>query len=335
MKRNSKHLYRDELKKMFILYSTSFIVISILSVILFVQIYTNQVIRNNNSQASNNIIKTLNDELKEYENALVRLTENEEFVTSALSRENYSHVYRMLYDIINKRQIKSMFYYVDTNGKTLITNNYINAPYDGSDIFFSGLFKQMNRNTGQVVYLNQKAQIDLIKRTVYSIGKSVEFEGEIVGYLVFDLLESEFSKIIYEKGIDVVVVTDQYNNVIVTTNSLILDEIGKFKVEKQGEEYIQVMDQTYYYDELQLLNDYIHVYTMTEMGLVRDLLTSSLVFMIVVLIIVTVIVVKISDYAAKKKTVSINNLIEAIRKVQKGDLKAFVPLGSTDEFQII
>lgn len=333
-----KQLYRDKIKQLLIIYSLSFIVISVILVYAFISIYTNYNVRNSNNKSNEIIREILSDELKTYVDFINEI-ENESFLHKSFSdRNNQSQIYEQLYDFINARKIKSVFYLVNTDGKTILTNNYVNSPYDNYEIFLSGLFKQLNTKPDEIIFMNNKVQIDITKRTVYSVGKSIKADGEIVGYLIFDILESDLNRVIHKTNIDILVITDHYNNVILSTNSLLLDEIGKFKLAKNAKNAknkIRFMDKEYYFYKSELLDNQIQIYSLSRLDMINSLLTMSLIYFSVVMVVIAFAIIRTADYSAKKKTQSINQLITSINKAQEGDLSAFVSINSNDEFQVI
>jgi sensor histidine kinase YesM len=330
-----KHLYRDDIRKMLIMYSISFILISIILIYAFIGIYSKSTVRNYNHN-SNNITKELiNNEIQSYINAIYDL-ENEPIVQLFLETgEQQSAVYELLYDYINNRQVKSIFYIVDENGETILTNNYIKSPYNNYGIFLSGLFKQLKSNPDDIIFLSNKIQIDATKRTVYSIGKCYKINNKIKGYIVFDILESDLNKIVHKTNVDILVITDQYNNVIISTNSLVLNEIGKFKLIKNVKDTIKFNNKEYYYHKSELLDKQMYIYTLSELELISQLMTMSIVYSIILIIVLTIIIIVVAGYISKKKTESIEILIKSINKVQKGDFNALVNIKSNDEFEVI
>lgn len=330
-----KQLYRDKIKKLLIIYSLSFIVISEVLVYAFISIYTNYTVRDTNNKSNEIIREILSDELKTYVDFINEIG-NESLLSKSFSnRNNQSQVYENLYDFINARKIKSIFYLVNTDGKTILTNNYVNSPYDNYEIFLSGLFKQLGAKSDEIIFMNNKVQIDITKRTVYSMGKSIKVDGEIVGYLIFDILESDLNKVIHKTNMDMLVITDQYSNVILSTNSLLLDEIGKFKLAKNAKDKINFMNKEYYFYKSELLGSQIQIYSLSRLDMINSLLTMSLVYFSVVMVVIGFTIIRTADYSAKKKTQSINQIITSINKAQEGDLGAFVSINSNDEFQVI
>lgn len=333
--KNEKHLYRDELKKVLIIHSISYLIASVLLVYIFLQVYSERTVRRNNHQVNQVVSTAVMEELVAYEEAIEELQADPVFVTYMIEGTGQSEVYKKLYDLINERTIKSMFYFVDPHGRTLLTNNYVDSPYNSSDIFYQGLFKLLNTRSDEVIILNNKVQIDLTKRTLLSIGKKITLGETTLGYLVFDILESDLNKVVYLADGEILVLTDQYNNVVVATNALLADEIGKFILARHEDDEVVFDDQRYYIKKNRLDKGRLNLYTLSELGFVRQILTSSIGFIIVTFLLLTIVAIKLADYSARQKTASIRNLIAAIGEVQKGNLKAFVPLGQTDEFKLI
>lgn len=329
-----KHYYKDEIRRLLILYTISFILVSVILMFIFVGFYSNTIIRNNNRLANDDIVEQLTNEFGYY-TSFVSDSQNEPDIIEYFDLgTEVNGIYERMYAFINDRKIKGMFYLVNTNGNTVVTNNYVESPYNSIDLFDYGLFKRL-KESDEIVFMNNKVQIDLSTRTIYSIGISIKDEGETVGYLVFDILEKDINKVIDSNSVDIFVISDQYNNSIVSSNSLILDDIGKLSITKRSDEIILFMEREYYFYRGVLLEDNIYVYTFSELGLVYNLMLMSLVFMLIVMVVITLIIFRASDYIARKKTRSINDLILAMNAVKSGDLKAYVSLDTGDEFEEI
>ena len=330
-----KHLYRDEIKKLLIIYCISFIVISILSIYAFLGLYTNRVVRNQNNEANDYARNFLEEEFELYNMNLNTLEKESAIKNFLMNGRQEAKVYELLYDFINNREVKSIFYLVDTEGKTVLTNNYVASPYNSYEIFVSGIFKQLKTDPDKIIYRNSKVQIDITKRTIYSIGKAMVIDGEIMGYLVFDLLEADLQKIVHNSDVSIFILTDQYNNVIITTNSQILDNIGKINIDKKDKNALWFRGKEYFYRQSELLDGQMYVYTLSEIETVRNLMNISTIFLICMLTGLSILIMKLAGYASKKKTKSIEDLIGSITAAQHGDLKSFVTIQSDDEFEII
>ncbi len=301
----SGNYYRKEIRKLLITYTLIFITLSIVLTLLFVGVYANRSFKRKNIHANQEISTVITQELQLYLDSINTLSTDEGVVDFLINQRNPEGIYEKLYDFNNDRSIRSLFYIVDAEGETLITNNHNNSPYGGIGIFLSGIFKEMKQSP-HIAFSNNKVQIDLFKRTIFSIGKRIEQHGDIVGYLVFDLLEQDIMNIIEHYGVDIFVMIDSYYNSVITNNSSILDEIGKLSIIKHQKEYVNFKDTKYFYSTSELLPGKLSMVTFSRVGLVRELMVTSLLFTFLALLIMIVVVIKLSDIVTRRRTELIN-----------------------------
>ncbi|WZL82391.1 histidine kinase [Vallitaleaceae bacterium 9-2] len=328
-----KHIYRDELRHLLITYTIVFILVSIVLMIIFVGVYTNIIVRRQTVESNDAISEVLTYEMEAY----VQFLENVDAHSSVVQLFEDGRtepIYESLYDFNNSREIQSVFYIVNPAGETIISNNNNNSPYNSIDIFLSGIFKEMSE-TRDIVFDNNKVQIDLSKRTVYSLGKAIYIDDTLQGYLLFELIEQDLLNNIENLSVDIFTITDQYYNSILTNNASILDDIGKLTIVKKYEDKITFKNTDYYFYEAQYLEYNIRVFTFSQLNFINELLVTTSLFMMLAMIIVVIIVVKISDILAQRKTKSIQEIIQFIDIVKEGNLDARIELKTNDEFEII
>lgn len=336
----SRHLYRDEIRKILIIYGLGFIIVSVIFIYMFLGFYTKYTVKEKNKHYNEYVNNKLYNQVNIYENMIKQIEQNDILLEFLENGEKQADVYELLYDFINRVELKSVFYIVNNRGETILTSNYVETPYNNYDIFLSGLFKQLKENPEKIVNINNKIQIDLTKRSIYSIGKAIVVDGEVRGYIVFDLLESDLKKSVYSSEMETLMITDQYNNSILTNNSMFLDDIGKFSLKPKNpkelkESVITFMDKEYYYYKSKIKNSKIVVYTLSDLNWIEKYLAMTITFLLIVMAMLSIMIIITANYISKKKTKSITLLSEVIKKVQKGDLKAFVDIKSGDEFEII
>lgn len=333
-----KNYYQNEIKKILILFGFGFIIFGFLIFYLFLAFYSENMIKVRNIENNKVFNQRINNELQYYKDQMLRI-DNENIFAKYLKDEiNPSILYSELYKTNNQTNMKFIFYLVNAKGETVLTNNYVKSPYNNYDIFLSGLFKQMKNNMNEIIYMNNKIQIDLTKRTIYSIGKAIKINGQVKGYIVFDILESELKKIISETTVDEIFITDQYNNVILSSDNIFIDDIGKFKLANDNainRGKVEYKNGTYYYSESKLLNDKLKIITLSDVSWIDQMLKVLGSFSVIIMLGVTIAIILIADYISNKKTSSIRKLIKSINKVQSGDLKTRVNINSGDEFELI
>lgn len=173
-------------------------------------------------------------------------------------------IYERLYNVVNKHKIRSIFYIYNAKGEALITNAKGEPQYAKSnDLFMGGVFKKMKDNSNQAVMMLNRAQLDVNTRTVYSIGEAItDNNKQVIGFVVFDVLENELNKIVHSSTNHHAVITDRYNN-IVTTNTSLLDGIGKLKPFLDEEN-------NYVYNN-PIIEGNIYVYTITYLDFIKNI----------------------------------------------------------------
>jgi sensor histidine kinase YesM len=174
------------------------------------------------------------------------------------------------------------------------------------------------------------------KETVYSIGRKIQNDrGRDIGYILFEFLQNDFNNIIHNAHVDSIVVTDKFKNVILSTNNTLINEIGKLALNDMGAGWQEFRATNYYVYRSNILNNGITIYTLTIMNPVNESYILGLAFMILIFVFLLLLTRITARKMAKNKSKSLDELLAAIKRVQKGDLNAFVDIKTNDEFEII
>ncbi len=332
--RAKKHYYKDEIKSLLIGYTLSFLFISIVLFLVFIFIYSNSIIQKNNIRANSEISKRIDEEFSYYIDFLNN-QKNIDKIQYLLKNEIATKdIFTMLYALNNQTNVKSIFYVVNSKGNTIITNNYGIFPYEGVNSITSNFFRQLNKSD-EIVFMNQKIQIDMSTRTIYSIGKKIVLPDGTLGYIIFDIPEHYILGEVQSKSVDMFAITDKYNNVVVSSNQLLLDEIGKLSINKSKEHEMLLMDKEYFFHKTSLLDNNLYLYTFSKVSFVYDLTKMSILFILLLVLFLTILVYIGSEYMAAQKTVAIQELLNAFERVKEGDLTARVNIKTNDEFEEI
>ena len=329
MKTAKKRFFKKELRKAFIFYAIAPTIL--LSFVFYNLVYlgSNMLVKHNNQKYNETIAETLNIELNNYRK------EAEELVIwpglkYIISEDiNDAEAYEQFYNIVNKHSIRSIFYVYNSKGEVIITNSRIIPQYSiSNDLFMWGIFKKMRDNPKETTMMLNRAQLDINTRTVYSIGRPVlDSENNIIGFVVFDILENQLNKVINSNTSHHAVITDRYNNNIVTSNTALLDSIGKLMnfSEKEG----------LYSFTTPLLEGNMFVHTVTAMGFIKRIYFIGEIFLILVFTILLITMSVIAGRVAGNKTKAIDQLLSAIKNVQEGNLDTKVSINTNDEFEVI
>ncbi|MGV8979550.1 sensor histidine kinase [Clostridium sp.] len=329
MKNIKRKFFKEEIRKSFILYALTPIII--LSFIFYNLLfwYSSKSVEKSNKKYNNSISNVISKEFVSYKLEVEDLVKWNEIEKVFYSKHDEAMIYERLYNIVNKHKIRSIFYIYNAKGEALITNAKGEPQYAKSDdLFMGGVFKKMKDNPSKAAMMLNRAQLDVNTRTVYSIGEAIsDNNGQVIGFVVFDVLENELNKIVNSSTNHHAVITDRYNNNIVTTNTSLLDGIGKLKpfLDKEN---------NYVYNN-PIIEGNIYIYTITYLDFIKNIYFIGEIFLIIVFLILVFSMLFIAKKIGVSKTKSIDKLLAAIKSVQEGNLNTVVSINSNDEFQVI
>lgn len=329
MREVKRKSFKNEIKKAFILYSL--IPIMIISLIFYngLFIYFIKFVDYENEKINNSIGTVIEEEFKAYEDASVKIANDEKIQDILLQKAKINtDIYENFYNIVNERRIKSIFHIYNTKGENILSN-VINKKNENLDeyLYMWGLFKRMSENSNNTVMLLNRVQLNVNTRSVYSIGRPIIANNKIIGFVVFDILENELNDIINSNSNDNVVITDKYNNNIISTNNALLDKIGKIR-KIQDNENLKVV-------KTEKLEGNVYIYTIKSVAFINNTYLFGEIFLIALFIILFSVLIYFANKIAISKTKSVDKLLSAIISVQKGDLTNKVSIHSNDEFQLI
>lgn len=324
-----RKFFKEEIRKAFIRYALAPIIIFSFIFYNLLFLYSMRMIKNHNIKYNQGIASVIDKEFSDYKNEAEELSNWLELRKIFYTYYDETEIYEKFYNIVNRHSIRSVFYVFNAKGEVLITNSKVIPQYSKSeDLFLYGAFKRMKDNPNEAVMVLNRAQLDVNTRTVYSIGKAITVEGgSIRGFVVFDILENQLNNIIQSNTSHNAVITDRYNNNIVTSNNALLDSIGKLKP-LSSEKNIYVYSKP-------IIKDNIFIHTVTSLSFIKNIYFIGEIFLIILFSILIVTLSYITKRIATSKTKAIDELIFAIKSVQEGNLDTIVNIKSNDEFELI
>lgn len=324
-----RKFFKEELRKAFILYAlTPIIILSFLFYNLLFW-YGEKSVENNNRKYNKAIADIISEEFNNYKLEAEKLVKSPEIKNAISGYYNEAQIYERFYNIVNNHSIRSIFYIFNDRGEVIITNSKTIPQYaQNDDLFMWGVFKRMKDNPEETAMMLNRAQLDVNTRTVYTIGQAVlDSRSNIIGFVVFDILENQLNQIIHSNTSHHVVVTDRYSNNIVATNSALLDSIGKLKpLSKIGNHYVL---------NNPVLDGRIYINTITSLSFIRNFYLIGQGFLILVFLVLSILMLVIAKRISISKTKSIDELIYGIGRVQEGDLNTILNINSNDEFELL
>lgn len=325
--------FKSTIRNSILVFSIGLVAIFSLAIYITLYFVGTQRTEQQNIQNNKAVAEQLETQVQAYESFIDKNFVNPIAYQGLDVLKNQSALYELLYQFVNTQSIKSVFYIVSNEGETLFTNAITETPYASSDIFLSGIFRQLKRDPNTTITSLNKIQLENNYRTVYSIGRGIVQNGTVIGYILFDFLESDLNNLIQTINVDVVVITDEFENAIVSSNNTVLDTIGKFKPIIENNTTTSIKNEKHFIFISEILDGSLKVYTLSSQRFLDDFFISSIIFLIIFSLISTFVVWIVVKNYTDKKTYALDALISAIEKVQDGNLDIRVRIESGDEFE--
>ena len=329
MGNNKRKYFKDEIKKAFILYAlVPIMIISLLFYNILFLSFKNLSDREN--KATNKIIgNIIEEEFNAYEESAISISQNIDIQKILMGEYSINNdIYENFYNIVNERRIRSIFHIYNISGENVMTNA-INQSNDNINAYsyMWGIIKKMNANPDETAMQLNRVQINANTRTVYSIGKSIVHNGKVIGFVVFDILENELNDVISLYSNENVVITDKYNNNIISTNNALLDRIGKLRKIEDSENLKVIVSEK--------VNGNIYIHTFKSISFINNIYFIGELFLIVLFSIMLILMIYYANKIAISKTKSVDELLDGISSVQNGDFTNKVSIKTNDEFELI
>lgn len=322
--------FKYNIKKSFILYSLvpiTFITLIFYGVFIIVFLTESY---NENKIVNNTISQALEEDFTQYKNDIISLCKDEHMINILLEKDRANkETYETIYDMLNKRKIKSIFNMYNIKGECVLTNstNEI-ADLKGNFSYIWNRFGKMTAKKDEVVMIPDKIQVDTNRRTIYTIGKAVcDKSGIVVGFMEFNIIENEISSVLSHKSDEDVIITDRYNNNIINTNSALVDNIGKFKIK-------------YYMKNMQLirrgiLDNKLYVTTIKNDEFIKKYFLTGGLILILIFVIIFIVMIYAANRISTKNTKSIDELLKGLEYVQNGNFTQRLTINTNDEFKTV
>lgn len=329
--------YRSKLRNVFVVYAMTLIIIFVAIIVIF--LFTSEYMWVEKRNRDNNIkvASRLEANILEYENIILEYSQSDIILEAIRQENNRNKAYELVYDFVNRQDIKCNFYFFDGAGAMVMSNTKNPPDYINESIKIDwGVFKRMRMNPDNVhIYIN-RVYSPLNKYSIFTLGKTIISDGSIQGYVIFELLENDVFSIISNFSSNDTVITDKYFNVASATSNNYTDNFTKLKNEYRSTTgKFQTNGVKFYLYRNGILNDNFYVYTFTQLNYYERIFIIGGIFFAVLCSIITIVMVMWAKRLSDKKTQVITEIMEAITSVQNGNLDVKLKINSNDEFQII
>lgn len=242
----------------------------------------------------------------------------------------------LLYEYVNRQKIKSSFVLLDRDNHIITTNLYReNQRILSMSSMLIDLTQRIRDNPDMIYADLNNIKYGHKQNSPFLFAKAIKDDGEIIGYLIFFLREESFKLYTRGKEVDIVILTDRYENVLFTTSNLTLNSMGKINIGNRNKNTTIFNEQPYYVISDRVQNGDIHVVTMTSIDKYKQFLIIGVLFSLGISFLIIVLVTILSPKIIERNLRSLDSLVYGVGQLKEGNIDYRIESRTFDEFQII
>lgn len=329
--------FKDYMKRLFIRYTVTLILVMFVVFILFIMLNFRIFIMKANADCNQLVSNFIGEEYAIYQRNIEDFSTDPDIKSVLLTGEDRSAVNRLLYKFCLTQNIKSNFVLLGNDTEIVATNLYKTNQilFSANSAVKDALLRLTNDPTAtysgtvQISHDNGQKSALMFARTIQAE------DGKTLGYLFLGLQEESLSTFMRNKDADVILVTDRFNNVIFSTNSLLIDSMGKYRPEQDDEASATIDQKPYYVTTAMLPEAGMKIITMTAVAKQQQLVEFGAIFLFAMSCFLILLVRILADKVTTRNLRSIDELLYAVSECRKGNIDYRIQSQTFDEFQTL
>ena len=323
--------FRDEIRRIVLLYALwPLLAASVLVILIIVFVWANSS-RNAAREAFASVHARLEQITTQYDEKLAKIASSLEMARFREEINYQAELKADIYRFVNAREEKSAFYLFALDGTLLFTSERDQSKRERllSQMYWRVLRMLKEGGQEQVITLCHEAEqgkqyVSLL------IGRAAE-----EGYVCFALPASEFEAHLAQQPA-YVIVTDAFGAIYLQNTTVFNAPLGKIDTRLEDCRGLVRRDRDFYYVcQGEALASILRIYAVKSVGeLIYMVLLMSALVAIMLTVLIAVILISTRNIA-RKKTQTIDEIVQAFQKVQRGELTTRLEIYSNDEFEII
>ena len=326
--------FRDELQHMFISYA---IVPAVIFTLLCGMVFMVALIHGRRSiTVSDNsyVAGELERVLGRYEEGLVRLAGQPDLFTGTLDTRGKARIFEGFYGMTNGLEIKGNLYMLDRDRNILLSSQPGRPEYlDVKEGTSWGIFWHMDNRPGQTAV--KLADGWKGQQGAVVLGRSVEREGQTVGYVVCSIPSSQMQQVL-DRLETQTIITDSYGWVYAGSNYNFINKSNQvLGVLTRAGRFLSHDRQMYLVSRQQAYRRLFQVYSISDIQNIVISLSLSSMLVITALILMTLWMLLRSRKVTEKKTEDFYRILDVMENARTGNLETSIQIDSDNEFRII
>ncbi|MDU4961881.1 MAG: histidine kinase [Sporomusaceae bacterium] len=327
---------KEYMRRLFVRYAIALIALMFCVFIAFIVLNYRLFIVRDNVDSNRRIAEFIAGQYGTYRQGTADLAADPRVRQALAGTGNVQAINRLLYDFCLGQPVKANFILVDAGGRIVATNLYksnqlLFASSRPAAEVLAGLTASPQSLYSGVVRL----AYDYGQKSDWLFAHAVAYGDDKTGYLLFGLREDSFSEALRQYDADVIVLTDRFNNVFFSTNSLLIDSMGKYHA-AAAEKNAATIDQKPYYATDEFSADSgVRVITMTAVAKQQQLSRFGGLFLLGVSVLLILLIRLAAEKLTARNLRSIDELLMAVQACRQGNLDYRIETHTFEEFQTL
>ncbi|GGG65514.1 sensor histidine kinase [Paenibacillus radicis (ex Gao et al. 2016)] len=329
----AKGSFKDSLRRMFLFHTLVPISILFVLFLLFMMINSRLLLIGQTTDAGKKIKTAVEEVYASYLEEMNEAAELGTVISFVESRRNGPEVFERFYDFNNRQRVKSIMHIVGTDGNMLASS--ANYSSDATDLAVQTIARRMYRQGLSALAETNHLRFSHDRYTAYTFAKEIRHGEAIVGYLIYQLYEEDFQKLIFVQNNEIAVVTDSYHNIIATTNNLTRGLMNKYSLARDSKGYVWIDKGRYYSKETYVPASQWKIYTLSAAQWNHAAYLSLAVFFILASLLLWILIRYSARIISTRQSRAMDKLTFAVRELQSGNMESYVYIGTGDEFETL
>jgi two-component system, sensor histidine kinase YesM len=333
MEQKKIRTFKESTRHLFQLYAVIPFLILIVLFFIFTIINGRMNLTQKTTEAAESISKSMAEVFQQYHEEINRMAISPAVTKYLTTRLGSDKVYSEFYDFNNRQKVKSIFHLVDIDGIFRASSDSPDALYNS--FAFGNLINRIEQKSGNTLTEMNSFRYSHDRDTSYTFGKAIVKDKQTIGYIIYQLYESDMQKLIFEQNNEIAMITDEHNTIIATTSNVTKGVLNKFspKLDKQG--HVLLNDGTYYMYTKRIPGTPIQVVTLNSYKSEQYTYYTVSVFILAASLLLWVIIHFLSNKMSARNSESVDKLILALAQLREGNFNGYVDIHTNDEFEIL
>lgn len=335
MEQKQQHIrnFKESTRRLFQLYAV--IPFSIVIVLFFIFTIINGRISltQKTMEAANSISTSMSEVYRQYDEEINRMARSPVVLSYLTTHLGSDKVYSEFYDFNNRQQVKSIFHLVDTNGIFRASSESADALYNS--FAFGNLINRISQRPDETLAEMNSFRYSHDRDTSYTFGKAIIKDKRTIGYLVYQLYESDMQKLLFKQNNEIAMITDEHHSIIATTSNVTKGSLNKFSPELNAQGQALLNGGAYYMYASRIPGTPIEVITLNSYKSEKYTYYTVSVFILAVSLLLWLIIHFLSNKMSARNSESIDKLILALAQLREGNFNGYVDIQTNDEFEIL